>query len=234
MKLPCHHRLTFAILFTFPWAIAASPTSAQIVPDGTLENAPSVVTSIDEVTERIHQGAIQGENLFHSFQAFNIEEGHRAYFANPVGIRNILSRVTGNDGSDIFGTLGVEGDANLFFLNPNGIVFGPNARLDIAGSFVASTGNRLNFPDGSFFSATEPNAPPLLAVNLTPGLQLGAGAAPIINDGQLIAGQDLMLHGGELDLEGQLGAYGELVVRAIAFKFEIVQPLRLLLNPVAH
>ncbi|MEM9219298.1 MAG: filamentous hemagglutinin N-terminal domain-containing protein [Cyanobacteria bacterium P01_F01_bin.150] len=221
MKLPCHHRLTFAIFFTLPWPIALNPVNAQIVPDGTLGDERSVITSIDEVIDtrsaqviqRITKGAIRGENLFHSFEQFNIADGESAYFDNPVGIETILSRVTGNDISDIFGTLGVDGDANLLFLNPNGIVFGPNARLDIAGSFVASTGDRFTFPDGSSFSATEPNVPPLLSVNLTPGLQLGTGASSIINDGQLIAGQDLTLHGGELDLEGQLGAYGELVVR---------------------
>ena len=66
-------------------------------------------------------GAERGVNLFHSFLEFNIETGKGVYFANPVGIDNILARVTGNNISEIRGTLGVLGNANLFFLNPNGI-----------------------------------------------------------------------------------------------------------------
>lgn len=212
---PSHHkRFTLPVLLTLPWILIARPAVSQILPDDTLaENERSVVRSIDAITDRIEQGAVRGENLFHSFQEFNIDEGRRAYFANPDGIRNILSRVTGDDVSDILGTLGVDGNANLFFLNPNGIVFGENARLDVAGSFVASTGDRFDFPDGRSFNATEPNAPPLLTVNITPGLQMGAGIAPIVNDGQLIAGQDLTLHGSLLDLEGQLASGRELLLR---------------------
>ncbi len=72
---------------------------------------------------------MRGCNLFHSFQEFNVDEGRGVYFSNPDNIVNILSRVTGDNISQILGTLGVLGNANLFLINPNGIVFGPNARL---------------------------------------------------------------------------------------------------------
>ena len=72
-------------------------------------------------------GAIRGENLFHSFEQFAIQSGLRVDFTNPAGIENIFSRVTGGSASEILGTLGVEGSANLFLMNPNGIVFGNNA-----------------------------------------------------------------------------------------------------------
>ena len=202
------------LLSAFSLCFSAEPVFAQIIPDGTLGSERSVVNRIngvgdthsEQVTQRITQGAIRGEHLFHSFEQFNIADGESAYFANPVGINTILSRVTGNDISDIFGTLGVEGNANLFFLNPNGVVFGPNAQLDIAGSFVVSTGERFTFPDGSDFSATEPNAAPLLTMNLAPGLQLGTSQSSIISDAQLMAGGDLTLHGRGLDIEGRLMA----------------------------
>ena len=95
---------------------------AQIIPDGTLGSESSVVTpdvikGID--SDRIDGGAIRGSNLFQSFQEFNVGEGRGAYFSNPEGIANIFSRVTGGNISQILGTLGVSGNANLYFLNPN-------------------------------------------------------------------------------------------------------------------
>ncbi|PZV17617.1 MAG: hypothetical protein DCF22_03110 [Leptolyngbya sp.] len=198
----------------------AIPSSAQISPDQTLGNESSIVSPNVAVhgfpAELIQGGAIRGVNLFHSFSQFNVRDGQRVYFANPVGIETILSRVTGADPSKIFGTLGVNGTANLFLINPNGILFGPNARLDVAGSFLASTASSFKFPDGSEFSATNPQAPPLLTVNIRPGLQYGANhQATIANAGNLTAGKDLTLAAGNLDLQGQLQAGGDLTLRAL-------------------
>ena len=128
---------------------------AQIVPDASLGGERSVVTPNTVIrglpSDRIDGGAIRGSNLFHSFQQFSIGEGRGAYFANPAGIENILSRVTGNNRSEILGRLGVLGNANLFLLNPNGIVFGANASLDVAGSFTATTANAIALGDQGFF-----------------------------------------------------------------------------------
>ncbi|MEB3232001.1 MAG: CHAT domain-containing protein [Leptolyngbyaceae bacterium] len=187
-----------------------APVSAQITPDQTLGDAERSIVNRNEIirgieSDRISGGAIRGSNLFHSFQEFNIDEGRGAYFSNPVGIETILTRITGNNPSDIFGTLGVLGQADLFLLNPNGVVFGENARLDIAGSFVVSTDNQFTFADGQTFSASQPNDPPLLSLNITPGLQHGTAASGFIaNDGVLQVGGDLTLDSHHLDLEGQL------------------------------
>ena len=91
---------------------------AQIIPDGTLGEESSTVMPLNGQAERIDGGATRGSNLFHSFQEFNINEGRGAYFANPAVIENIFSRVTGSNPSHLLGTLGVLGNANLFFLNP--------------------------------------------------------------------------------------------------------------------
>ncbi len=193
---------------------------AQIVPDATLGVEPSVITPNVNIggssADRIDGGALRGANLFHSFLEFNVGNGQRVYFANPVGIENILSRVTGNSISTILGTLGVDGGANLFLLNPNGIIFGQNAKLDIAGSFVATTANSLVFENGSKFSATNPEAPPLLTISLTPGLQYGSNQprATIANAGNLTVGQNLTLDAGNLDLQGQLQAGRDLTLQA--------------------
>lgn len=195
--------------------LASGAAQAQIVPDGTLGNERSRVTPIDAKSDRIEGGALRGVNLFHSFLEFNVGEGRGAYFANPTAVQNIFSRVTGSNLSRIDGTLGVLGNANLFLLNPNGIIFGPKAQLDVSGSFFASTANGFKFSDGSEFSATNPQEAPLLMVNLTPGLQRGGIAGAIANEGKLTVGKDLTLSGGTVMSTGQLSApQGKLTVEA--------------------
>lgn len=152
-------------------AILLTPsTHAQIIPDTTLGGENSTVTPHQMINglpiDRIDGGARRGANLFHSFQEFNINEGQAVYFSNPNGIDRIFSRVTGNNLSAIFGKLGVLGNANLFFLNPNGIIFGPNASLDVNGSFLATTASSIYLSDGTIFSAKNPQAVPLLAINV--------------------------------------------------------------------
>ncbi|MEM9217479.1 MAG: filamentous hemagglutinin N-terminal domain-containing protein [Cyanobacteria bacterium P01_F01_bin.150] len=150
--------------------------NAQILPDATLGPEASMLEHnvLDGLEiDIIHGGAPRANLLFHSFSEFKVEEGRGAYFANPAGIESILSRVTGPHPSSILGRLGVLGEANMFLLNPNGILFGPNASLDIAGSFMATTADGFSFSDGQIFSAVDPKGPPLLTVNVRPGLQWG-------------------------------------------------------------
>jgi filamentous hemagglutinin family protein len=198
------------------WELASlTPAGAQIVPDSTLGAESSVVTpnvNINGiVSDRIDGGAIRGENLFHSFQEFNVGNAGAAYFTNPSGIATILSRVTGTNPSHILGTLGVLGNANLFLINPNGIIFGSSARLDVRGSFVASTTDSLVFDNGLEFSATNPSSPPLLTINIPIGLRYRTQQpGAIVNAGNLTVqpGQSLTLVGGSVATTGQLRAAG--------------------------
>jgi filamentous hemagglutinin family protein len=163
------------LLLCFASHLSFSPVSAQIVEDDTLGVERSIrtpnITIQGRPADLIQGGAIRGTNLFHSFSSFNIEDGQRVYFDNPTGITNILTRVTGQAPSYFLGTVGVTGSANLFLLNPNGIIFGRNARLDINGSFIASTASRLILADGTQFSATTPQLQPLLTMSIPQGLQ---------------------------------------------------------------
>lgn len=188
----------------------SSGAIAQIVPDKTLGIDNSTVTPNTNIkgvpSDLINAGTVRGANLFHSFQEFNVREGRGAYFSNPIGIENIFSRVTGGNPSNILGRLGVLGNANLFFINPNGIIFGANASLDISGSFLGSTANSFNFSDGSQFSARNPNAAPLLSVSVPLGVQFNNQPSAIINSGNLSTGQNLALMGGTVASTGQLSA----------------------------
>ena len=197
----------------------AESAHGQIIPDNTLGTESSVVNS-GELIDLIEGGATRGSGLFHSFEDFNVNAGQQVYFANPVGIENILSRVTGLNPSEINGLMGVEGAANLFFLNPNGIVFGPDAHLDVDGSFVASTSDRFQFADGTEFRATNPNDAPLVTVNIPLGLQLAPETgtpAPLFSNADLTTGRDLTLSAGTVTSTGMLSApNGEVRVEGVS------------------
>ncbi len=190
----------------------ASNTLAQIIPDNTLGNESSQVNSPDSNTQQINGGAIRGDNLFHSFQEFNVNEGNSVNFSNPQGINHIFSRVTGNNPSNILGTLGVIGNADLFFLNPNGIIFGSNASLNINGSFLATSAISIHFADGNQFTTTNVTDKPLLTIARPIGLAFEQPPGTIINRSigadfsglNINSGQTLALVGGDILFEGGL------------------------------
>ncbi len=186
----------------------ALPVTAQVIPDGTTS------TTVD-VDGTINDGDRAGGNLFHSFQEFSVPDGGRAFFNNALDIVNIFSRVTGGDISNINGLLGANGTANLFLLNPAGIIFGENAQLSIGGSFFGSTADSIIFSDGEF-SALDADNPPLLTVNAPLGLGIRDNPADIVNqstfDGvglQVPSGETLALIGGDINFEaGNMTARG--------------------------
>lgn len=152
--------------------LVSLPARAQIIPDSTLgtQVTPNVVIN-GVMSERLDGGSIRGANLFHSFSEFNIQAGKGAYFTNPDGVTNIFTRVTGGNPSNINGTLGVLGNANLLFINPNGIIFGEAAKLDLNASFLGATASSIKFADGSEFSMDNT---PLLSVSVPVGLGFGS------------------------------------------------------------
>ncbi len=193
-------------------ALGANCALAQITPDRTLPNNSTVTR--DAQTFNINGGTQAGRNLFHSFQEFSVPTGFTASFNNAADIQNIFGRVTGGSVSNIDGLIKANPTANLFLINPNGIIFGKNASLNIGGSFVASTASSLKFADGTQFSATAPQTAPLLTVSVPIGLQYGGNAAGIQNQSratnssselvglQVKPGRTLALVGGEVGLDG--------------------------------
>ncbi len=153
--------------------------TAQITPNGTLNTTVSANGNNFTITN----GNRAGNNLFHSFSQFSIPTNGSAFFNNPSDIQNIFSRVTGGSVSQIDGLIKANGSANLFLLNPSGIIFGANTQLNIGGSFISTTANSIKFADGIEFSAVNSATAPLLTMSVPVGLQMGSNPAPITVQG---------------------------------------------------
>lgn len=129
------------------------PANAQITPNGL-----GTQVNRDGNTFNIHGGTQAGRNLFHSFYQFGLNQGQTANFWSNPAIANILARVNGGSASYINGLIQVLGGrSNLFLMNPSGIVFGPNASLNVPAAFTATTADRILFPGGSFHAYGENN-----------------------------------------------------------------------------
>jgi filamentous hemagglutinin family protein len=156
-----------------------------ITPDGT---TPTTITTTGLDTT-ITNGAVGGTNLFHSFQRFDIPTGGSATFdlVNTPAITTIFSRVTGGSASNIDGAIRTVNSINpvsLFLMNPAGIIFGPNASLNIGGSFTGTTASSIKFANSEFASTATPLSASLLTINVPVGLQMGSTPGAIQVTGQ--------------------------------------------------
>src|SRR3954454_9917229 len=184
--------------------LSALPAQAQIVTDGSV--GPKVSLRGGQIEIGADLGTRRGNNLFHSFEKFGIAPGQTATFTGPGDIRNVISRVTGGEASKIDGTLASRvGQADLYFLNPAGVLFGPNAKLDVPGSLHVSTAPELRFADGARFSALDKTgsgltvAPPEAfgLLDQTPG-RITVDQSRL----RLAPGKTFSLVGGDIDLAG--------------------------------
>ncbi|MGL6343422.1 MAG: filamentous hemagglutinin N-terminal domain-containing protein, partial [Waterburya sp.] len=201
-------RLRFISLFqfslcTFGFLFLAHDISiAQVTSDGTVNTQVNQNGNVAEITG----GETRGGNLFHSFQDFSVSTGNEAAFLNANDIANIFSRVTGGNISNIDGLISANGSANLFLINPAGIIFGENARLDVGGSFYGSSASSILFEDGEF-SATDLTNPPVLTINAPIGLGFRDNPGDIVNrastgDGLEVGiGENISLIGGNVSIE---------------------------------
>jgi filamentous hemagglutinin family protein len=196
----------------------------QIVTDGTMGPGVALAGPAFEIPQTL--GRTAGNNLFHSFQTFNVGFGESATFSGAHSIANVLARVTGGQGSSIDGTLRctIPG-ADLYLVNPAGVVFGPEGKVDVGGSFAVTTADYVELADGGRFDVRNPAndvltvAPPSAFGFLTPGVGLSiAGVSFQGSQVELKEGHGLTIAAGEVRLDAEAlvrAPGGELQVAAV-------------------
>jgi filamentous hemagglutinin family protein len=245
-------------LFATIWVgLVTNSTFAQTVPASTRipitdNTLGTQVTGSNDST--ITGGLQRGQNLFHSFQDFSVPTGGSATFINPVGNQSIVTRVTGNLFSNIDGLVNSQG-ANFFLINPNGIVFGANAQLNVGQTFVGSTANAIDFKDAggnSYRFGINGNDAPLLTINpntlLTPTqLSMGGGNGEIRTLGTIsnpggyigLIGGDVTIDGGRINAVGGrvevggLSAAGTVELGSEGNSFRVQFPTNVMRSDVA-
>jgi len=134
----------------------------HITIDGSLSAAQTLVGPNYTIGATL--GKQVGSNLFHSFGIFGLSQGENATFSGPSSVTNVIGRVTGGTASSINGAINSTiAGANLYLINPSGVVFGPNARVNVSGSFHAATADYIRMSDGAKFQATNPSGSTLSA-----------------------------------------------------------------------
>ncbi|WP_445171034.1 CHAT domain-containing protein [Microcoleus sp.] len=207
-------------LFICPFSLLIFNTFAQAQPIVPAADGTGTAVTRNGNRYDINGGSLSGDgaNLFHSFGQFGLNEGQIANFLTNSGIQNILARIAGGDASLINGLITVTGgNSNLFLINPAGIVFGPNASLNVPAAFTATTATGVGFGSNWFNAAGTNNFSALVG---TPNaFYFGAGVpGSIVNAGNLAVtpGQNLALVGGTVVSTGQLSAPGgQITVAAV-------------------
>lgn len=218
-------RLFLLRVFLFQY-LSFSSTHAQITLDGSL--GPKGALAGPNYTIDANVGKQVGGNLFHSFGEFKVNTAESATFTGPNTVDNIIGRVTGGNPSLIDGTIrSTIPDANLYLVNPSGVLFGPNASLDVGGSFHMSTADYLKLGENGRFDAITlsdsllTSAPPeafgFLAPNPAPISIQGSQLAVPEGKALSVVGGDLQITGGKL-----FAPSGQINLASVASSGEVI------------
>ena len=197
-------------------------TLGQVVVDNSFSTGGALTGPNFLISESL--GKTVGGNLFHSFTEFNVQTGGSARFTGPDTVNNILGRVTGGNVSGIDGLIKSDiAGANLYLMNPNGFLFGENARVDVDGAFTVSSRDQINLgndgvfqaanPDKSVFTASPPQAFGFLGSN--PAGKITFNGTRLVTGGDInVAGGEVMLDKARLISEAEGSNSGNIIVQA--------------------
>ncbi|MEO0539489.1 MAG: CHAT domain-containing protein [Cyanobacteria bacterium P01_A01_bin.105] len=182
---------------------AGLPAIAQVTAAG----AGTAVTPLGN-TFQIEGGTVAGDNLFHELGQFDLAAEQTAHFLSAADTVNIFGQIVGGAPATVDGLLRVTGSsANLYLINPAGLMLGPNARLDLSGSFTATTADEIGFGENwlSVYGTNDYAA--LVGTPDRYGFSLAEPGA-VISEGQLAVspGQFIHLVGGDVVNSGSLSA----------------------------
>ena len=223
MGLARHQAVTTTrLLFSLILGVGFCLTAFSIPPGFAQELASPITSSglntrISDPTSvagntqyNITGGTRAGQNVFHSFGNFHVPDNTIANFLNDSGLTtsNVLGRVSGGNPSSILGTIQTTGfgNANLFLMNPAGIVFGPNATLSVGGSVTFTTADYIRLSDGARFNAI-PSAPADTILSTAPVAAYGFLASPpgaiTVQGSQMnvLEGHTISLVGGNISIQ---------------------------------
>lgn len=190
--------------------LTACAAHAQIATDGSLGAKTDLGGGDTIIGSQL--GRRSGENLFHSFERFSVNEGTTAIFGVPDGVGNVISRVTGAEASVLNGQISLADDAtnstlvgaDFWFFNPNGVMVGQGAEFRTGGALYLSGGDSVVFSDGVAFSAD--TSQPLTITSARPEAFgfLGRAPGPVIIKGATLPaeGDGITLAGGKIVIDG--------------------------------
>jgi len=221
--MPLDKDISYIVMLMAVWliqALFAAPINAQITLDGTLGDKGPLSGPDYLITEDMGQRA--GPNLFHSFGEFNVNADESATFTGPPDVGNIIGRVTGGNMSRIDGIIQSDiPNADLFLINPSGVIFGPDAFLNIHGSFYVSTADYLRLAAGGRFNAKHPEEGLLSAAPPEAFGFLDENPAGVFIDGSFLEvpqGETLSLVGGDISIRDALlySRNGEIHIKSVS------------------
>jgi len=220
------------IISSLLFLIVIIPIShAEITLDGTLGPSGSLPGPDYVISDDL--GSLHGSNLFHSFGEFSVLTGESATFTGPDMIENVIGRVTGGNSSFIDGLLSCTIlDANLFLLNPSGVMFGPNATLDVNGSFHVSTADFIRLSDNGVFYADPAQTSVLTIAPPSAFGFLGDNPAGISIEGSLLQvteGKTISVVGGDIEIIGGTlrAGSGRINIASVASSGEVSQDMNI-------
>jgi filamentous hemagglutinin family protein len=206
-----------SVFIPFSFLLQLKPLLAQSITPALDNTGTKVITNGNGYDITGGSFSKDGVNQFHSFDKFGLNSGEMANFLANPGTQNILGRVVGGDASIINGLIQVTGsNANLYLMNPAGMVFGTGASLNVPMSFTSTSGGGIGFGDKWFSSFQGSNYAELVG-NPT-GFSFANFSGSVINAGNLSVnqGQSLTLLGSATVNTGSLSApQGQVIVAAV-------------------